>query len=287
VVVDRLSASPESGGRLPTRWEPRSPKARRLPDPLRRSSRVPLDGRPSPSFGSPSGSSADDGTLGPAPTPQLSRSTIRAGACSQCNGFGAILEYDESLVVPYPPFAARRRQSIRGPSRATTTSGAHSLIRKRERSNGQGRGTNNLRTTTTAAALESPRIQGNFPFLKDLEEKRYKQSQSFSPTVSDGEVCPPMFTAQAAAHALNVRSAVLTSHRSRSCRRSTGDWLSEVHSRNSSAHRPDDLKDARDRVTSPRDAPSNSRVEPRSARSPVDRPALGDLCDVKNRRHVR
>ena len=29
------------------------------------------------------------------------------GASSQCNGFGAILEYDESLIIPYPTRSLR------------------------------------------------------------------------------------------------------------------------------------------------------------------------------------
>src|SRR5204862_8294246 len=43
----------------------------------------------------------DDGTRAPTPTPQLFSFNSPRGACTRCNGFGAILEYDESLVVPY------------------------------------------------------------------------------------------------------------------------------------------------------------------------------------------
>ncbi|HMJ17241.1 MAG TPA: excinuclease ABC subunit UvrA, partial [Gemmatimonadaceae bacterium] len=49
----------------------------------------------------------NDGTVAPAPSPQLFSFNNPRGACSQCNGFGAVLEYDESLVVPYPQRSLR------------------------------------------------------------------------------------------------------------------------------------------------------------------------------------
>ncbi|MBX7118858.1 MAG: excinuclease ABC subunit UvrA [Gemmatimonadaceae bacterium] len=44
----------------------------------------------------------DDGHVAPAPTPQLFSFNNPRGACGTCNGFGATLEYDEALIVPYP-----------------------------------------------------------------------------------------------------------------------------------------------------------------------------------------
>ncbi|MCU0625884.1 MAG: excinuclease ABC subunit UvrA, partial [Gemmatimonadaceae bacterium] len=49
----------------------------------------------------------DDGTVVPTPTPQLFSFNSPRGACPTCNGFGATLEYDESLVVPYPDRSLR------------------------------------------------------------------------------------------------------------------------------------------------------------------------------------
>ena len=49
----------------------------------------------------------DDGHLAPAPTPQLFSFNNPRGACPTCNGFGATLEYDESLIVPYPDRALK------------------------------------------------------------------------------------------------------------------------------------------------------------------------------------
>src|SRR5690606_17270111 len=42
----------------------------------------------------------NDGTRAPAPTPQLFSFNNPRGACPTCNGFGAILAYDEALIVP-------------------------------------------------------------------------------------------------------------------------------------------------------------------------------------------
>ena len=43
-----------------------------------------------------------DGHVAPAPSPQLFSFNNPRGACGACNGFGATLEFDESLIVPYP-----------------------------------------------------------------------------------------------------------------------------------------------------------------------------------------
>ena len=45
---------------------------------------------------------AYDGTRAPAPSPQLFSFNNPRGACERCNGFGAILEYDSSLIVCNP-----------------------------------------------------------------------------------------------------------------------------------------------------------------------------------------
>src|SRR2546423_1759942 len=69
----------------------------------------------SPPFSQPAGpwrfterfECANDGTRAPTPTPQLFSFNSPRGACSRCNGFGATLEYDESLIVPYPDRSLR------------------------------------------------------------------------------------------------------------------------------------------------------------------------------------
>jgi excinuclease ABC subunit A len=44
----------------------------------------------------------NDGHVAPPPSPQLFSFNNPRGACPTCNGFGATLEYDEALIVPYP-----------------------------------------------------------------------------------------------------------------------------------------------------------------------------------------
>ena len=49
----------------------------------------------------------NDGHVAPAPSPQLFSFNNPRGACGTCNGFGATLEYDEALIVPYPDRSLR------------------------------------------------------------------------------------------------------------------------------------------------------------------------------------
>ena len=44
----------------------------------------------------------NDGHVAPVPSPQLFSFNNPRGACGTCNGFGATLEYDLALIVPYP-----------------------------------------------------------------------------------------------------------------------------------------------------------------------------------------
>ena len=44
----------------------------------------------------------NDGHRAPSPSPQLFSFNNPRGACPSCNGFGATLEYDPRLIVPYP-----------------------------------------------------------------------------------------------------------------------------------------------------------------------------------------
>ncbi len=118
-----------------------------------------------------------DGTRMPAPTPQLFSFNSPVGACETCNGFGATLEYDLKLIVrdaeltlaegaldPWTKprygnkrralanFARAHRIELDVPWRALGDEQRTLLLRARARG-----------------------YKGIFPFLKDLEEKRYKQ----------------------------------------------------------------------------------------------------------------
>jgi excinuclease ABC subunit A len=119
----------------------------------------------------------NDGYRAPTPTPQLFSFNNPRGACPTCNGFGAVLEYDIDLVVPYPErsladgaidpwtkpryegkrralaeFAKRERIPVDRPWRDLTNEQREKLLRAKARG-----------------------YKGILPFLVDLEEKRYKQ----------------------------------------------------------------------------------------------------------------
>jgi excinuclease ABC subunit A len=119
----------------------------------------------------------DDGTTAPTPSPQLFSFNSPRGACTQCNGFGATLEYDEALIVPYaertlrdgaihpwtmPRYENKRRtlaEYARKEGIPMDVSWQQLSARQRERLlNANVKG-----------------FKGIFPFLRDLEEKRYKQ----------------------------------------------------------------------------------------------------------------
>ncbi len=119
----------------------------------------------------------NDGTRAPSPTPQLFSFNNPRGACVTCNGFGATLEYDESLIVPYRdrtlwegaihPWTMPRYENKRR---------ALAEFAKRERisldiawSDLPGPARDKLLNAKTRG------FKGILPFLRELEEKRYKQ----------------------------------------------------------------------------------------------------------------
>jgi excinuclease ABC subunit A len=120
---------------------------------------------------------AYDGYRAPTPTPQLFSFNNPRGACPTCNGFGAVLEYDEALIVCDPErslrdgaldpwtkpryenkrralaeFAKKNRIPMGAPWKALDPEHRQALLHARTRG-----------------------YKGIFPFLRDLEEKRYKQ----------------------------------------------------------------------------------------------------------------
>lgn len=152
----------------------------------------------------------DDGTRAPTPTPQLFSFNSPRGACSQCNGFGAVLEYDEALIVPHPErtlrdgaihpwtmprydnkrralaeFARREGIPMDKPWRSLSATARDRLLRARARG-----------------------YKGIFPFLEDLEEKRYKQYiRVFLRRYQSARICPNCGGAKLQPDALQVRIA--------------------------------------------------------------------------------
>jgi excinuclease ABC subunit A len=135
----------------------------------------------------------NDGTQAPAPTPQLFSFNNPRGACRTCNGFGAVLEYDEALIICAPDrtlrdgaidpwtkprydgrrrtlaeFAKREGISMDVPWKQLPAKQRDLLLNARTRS-----------------------YKGIIPFLRDLEEKRYKQYiRVFLRQYQSAKVCP-------------------------------------------------------------------------------------------------
>jgi excinuclease ABC subunit A len=152
----------------------------------------------------------DDGTRAPTPTPQLFSFNSPRGACARCNGFGAVLEYDEVLIIPneertlkdgaiHPwtmprydnkrralaEFAKREKIPMDVPWRKLSAAAKERLLRARARG-----------------------YKGIFPFLEDLEEKRYKQYiRVFLRHYQTAKTCPDCAGAKLQPDALQVRIA--------------------------------------------------------------------------------
>jgi excinuclease ABC subunit A len=153
----------------------------------------------------------NDGTWAPRPTPQFFSFNNPQGACPTCNGFGAVLEYDEQLIVPRPDrsladgaidpwekprydaqrrtltdFARREGISTKVPWNTLSADQRELLLNYK----GKGRGG----------------YVGIFPFLRNLEAKRYKQYiRVFLRQYQSAQECPSCHGAKLQPEALHVR----------------------------------------------------------------------------------
>jgi excinuclease ABC subunit A len=117
------------------------------------------------------------GTSAPRLTPALFSFNNPAGACPGCNGFGAVLEYDEGLIVPDPA------RSLADGALDPWTKPRYDGRRRILRDTAKKRGVPVDKPWSTLPAAErrfflhgkSGRFVGVFPFLRALEVKRYKQ----------------------------------------------------------------------------------------------------------------
>lgn len=119
-----------------------------------------------------------DGHVAPAPTPQLFSFNSPRGACEVCNGFGAVLEYDERLVVPYPERTLR--DGALDPWTKPRYESRRRTLADFARREGISQDTPWLELPAEQRELLLNRKGGRgfvgiLPFLKGLEEKRYKQ----------------------------------------------------------------------------------------------------------------
>jgi excinuclease ABC subunit A len=119
----------------------------------------------------------NDGTRMPAPSPQLFSFNSPRGACPQCNGFGAILEYDEMLIVPYPDRTLR--EGAIDPWTKPRYENKRRALAEYAKREGIAMDTpwQSLPRAQREKLLNASArgYKGIFPFLRDLEEKRYKQ----------------------------------------------------------------------------------------------------------------
>jgi excinuclease ABC subunit A len=156
---------------------------------------------------------AHDGTRAPAPTPQLFSFNNPRGACTECNGFGAILEYDLSLIIPSPGRSLREgaidpwnKPRYGGKRRAVAEFARREKIPLDEP-------WSHLPAKQRDALLHARTrgYKGIFPFLRDLEEKRYKQYiRVFLRQYQSAIECPGCRGAKLQPAALNVRIGGLT-----------------------------------------------------------------------------
>jgi excinuclease ABC subunit A len=116
-------------------------------------------------------------TPGAVVTPALFSFNNPRGACAACNGFGATLEYDESLIVPDP-----NRSLVGGAIDPWTKPRYESrrrilLDRAKQLEIAPEAPWSKLKAAQKRELLygRKGRYVGIYPFLKDLEEKRYKQ----------------------------------------------------------------------------------------------------------------
>jgi excinuclease ABC subunit A len=168
VVVDRVVAEPAALGRIAESVATAFQEGEGVAIVLLESARLRFTD-------SPACSACD--TPAATVTPALFSFNNPRGACSACNGFGATLEYDESLIVPDPTLSLA--QGAIDPWTKPRYETRRKLLLERARSldADSTRPWHKLKASVRRELLygRRGRYVGIFPFLKDLEEKRYKQ----------------------------------------------------------------------------------------------------------------
>src|SRR5438270_3841334 len=148
------------------------------------------------------------GTAAPALTPILFSFNNPRGACPGCNGFEAVLEYDESLIVP-----DAKKSLARGaldPWTKPRYEGRRRILREAARARGIPLDTawRDLPERDRHFLLHGAggRFLGMLPFLERLEGKRYKQYiRVFLRQYQLAKTCPACGGARLKPEALAVR----------------------------------------------------------------------------------
>ena len=148
------------------------------------------------------------GTAAPALAPILFSFNNPRGACPVCNGFGAVLEYDESLIAPDP-----RKSLVQGaldPWTKPRYEGRRRILREAARAKDIPLDApwHDLSAAAHDFLLHGTagRFLGMFPFLERLEAKRYKQYiRVFLRQYQLAKTCPGCGGARLKPEALAVR----------------------------------------------------------------------------------
>ncbi len=130
------------------------------------------------------------------------------GACPGCNGFGAVLEYDEGLIVPDPERTLA--DGALDPWTKPRYGNKRRLLADTARAEGIPLNLSWSRLKHTHRRLllhgKSGRFRGLFPFLRALERKRYKQYiRVFLRQYQKAITCPACHGARLRPEALAVK----------------------------------------------------------------------------------
>src|SRR5712692_5671111 len=150
------------------------------------------------------------GCAAPVLTPTLFSFNNPRGACPTCNGFGAVLEYDESLIVPDPTRSLAK--GALDPWTKPRYEGRRRLLRETARARGIDLDAPwrevPARDRQFLLRNKGGRYLGIFPFLERLEEKRYKQYiRVFLRQYQLAKTCPSCAGARLKPESLAVRVA--------------------------------------------------------------------------------
>jgi excinuclease ABC subunit A len=201
VIVDRIAAAEENRGRLADAVATAFSEGEGVALALHNGDRRRFSEHPACS---------SCGCPAPALTPTLFSFNNPRGACPICNGFGAVLEYDESLIVP------DARRSLAAGALDPWTKPRYEGRRRLLRETARGRGIGLDVSWQDIPARErqfllhntSGRYLGMLPFLERLEAKRYKQYiRVFLRQYQLAKTCPGCNGARLKPESLAVRVA--------------------------------------------------------------------------------
>src|SRR5438093_3007118 len=223
VLVDRIAATTENRGRLAEAIATAFSEGEGVALALNNGDRRRFSEHPACSA---------CGCAAPVLTPTLFSFNNPRGACPTCNGFGAVLKYDESLIVP--DRSASLAQGALDPWTKPRYEGRRRLLRETVRARGIALDASwqDIPTRERQFLLhhKGGRYLGIFPFLERLEAKRYKQYiRVFLRQYQLAKTCPGCGGARLKPESLAVRVAGKTiAEASALTTTDLADWLDHL-----------------------------------------------------------